>query len=137
MGSNLFNLKNDKSGDILYKINKMKSDMGSFKNKFSSLEKISHNLPMVQMLKDFVFLNQSLVFSTYGLTIRNPGNFFTVESIHSSDKPNDFWDKFLGQWMIVDVEHKFTKKIYSNIVTANKIDVASKIMNLNDSNYIA
>lgn len=137
MASNLFNLKKDKRGDVLLKINKMKEDTGIIKHKFSALETVPENLPMVQMLKDFIFLNQSLVFSTYGLTIRNPGNFFTLESIHSSDKPNDFWDKFLGQWMIVDVEHKFTKHLYSTVVTANKIDVASKIMNVKDSNYIA
>jgi hypothetical protein len=137
MCSGLFNLESDKKGQILIKNNKVKQDTGMIKNYYSAIKDVPKTLPLMQMLKDFVFLNQALVFQTYGLTIRAPGNFITVESIHSSSEDNDFWDKFLGQWLIVEVQHSFTPSVYSNIVTVNKVDSASLVYPIEDSKYIA
>lgn len=137
MVSGLINLQNGKNGQILLKNNKLKSETASIKNNYSAVSDIPKNIPSLQMLKDFVFLNQALVFETYGLTFRRPGNFMTVESIHSSDQPNDFFDKFLGQWLIVEVEHKFTKNLYSTVVTSNKVDAYDKVFDIEDSKYIA
>jgi hypothetical protein len=114
----------------------MKQSSAIIKNYYSPLSEIPATLPLIQMLKDFIFLNQALVFQTYGLTSRTPGNFVTVESIHSSSEPNDFWDKFLGQWLIVEVQHSFTKAQYTNIVTANKVDATFKVYPNTDNNYI-
>lgn len=136
MVSGLYNLK-DKKGQILLKVNKIKQQNSSLKNVFSAVKEIPKNLPQIQMLKDFVFLNQALVFQTYGLTFRAPGNFFTLESMVSDEKDNDFWDKFLGQWMMVEVEHKFSKDLYSNVIVANKVDSHSQIFNIEDKNYNA
>jgi hypothetical protein len=137
MCSGLFNLEQDKKGQILIKNNKVKQDTGMIKNYYSAVNYGPKTLPLMQMLKDFVFLNQALVFQTYGLTLRSPGNFVTVESIHSSAENNDFWDKFLGQWLIVEVQHIFTPTVYSNIVTVNKVDSASEVYPIEDNKYIA
>jgi hypothetical protein len=137
MCSGLFNLERDKKGQILIKNNKIKQNTAMIKNFYSAIKDVPKTLPLTQMLKDFLFLNQALVFQTYGLTLRSPGNFITVESIHSSSEENDFWDKFLGQWMIVEVQHNFTPSVYSNIVTVNKVDSASLVYQIEDSKYIA
>jgi hypothetical protein len=135
MFSGLYSLQND--GQLLIKNNKMKQSSAIIKNYYSSISEGPSTIPLIQMLKDFIFLNQALVFQTYGLTSRTPGNFVTVESIHSSSEPNDFWDKFLGQWLIVEVQHSFTKAQYNNIVTANKVDATFKVYPNTDNNYIA
>lgn len=136
MVSGLHNL-NSNNGQVLLKINKIKQQNSALKNVFSAVKEIPKNLPQIQMLKDFVFLNQALVFQTYGLTFRAPGNFFTLESVHSDEYQNDFWDKFLGQWMMVEVEHKFSKELYSNVIVANKVDSYSKIFEIKDEKYDA
>jgi hypothetical protein len=137
MCSGLFNLQKDKKGQLLIKNNKVKQDSGIIKNYHTALTNVPSNLPCIQMLKDFIFLNQTLVFQTYGLTLRTPGNFITLESIHSTSETNDFWDKFLGQWLITEVQHNFTQKSYTNVVSVNKVDSHNKVYPINDSKYIA
>jgi hypothetical protein len=133
MTSKLYNLQKSKKGQLLIKNNKIKQDNGMIKNYFTATKDVPSSLPLMQMLKDFIFLNQSLVFQTYGLTHRTPGKFVTVESVHSSSTPNDFWDKFLGQWLITEVQHTFTKNLYSNVVTASKVDAGFEVYPIQDS----
>jgi hypothetical protein len=130
-------LHNSERGQVLLKMNKIKQESGMIKNLNTPLSFGPKNIPLIQMLKDFVFLNQALIFETQGLTFRRPGIFFTLESVHSGPEQNDFWDKFLGQWMIVEIEHKFTQVAYTNLVTANKVNAFSKIYEEKDSEYTA
>jgi hypothetical protein len=99
-------------------------------NGSSVYDGISHN----QMLLDSVFLNQSVSFQTFGLTLRSPGKFIFIDRIDSGDS-NPFDDRFLGQWFLTDVSHMFTQETYITEVIAVKIDSFNKIWNKKDQNF--
>jgi hypothetical protein len=136
MGENLYSFKNN-NGQILAKINKFKKNTLSINNRFSALSQTPKNIPQINMLKDFVFLNQSLTFLTYGLTVRTPGKFVSIESINSNELKNAFWDRFLGQWLIINVKHIFRKELYTNQVTTVKIDSFNPVWEIEDSDWVA
>jgi len=119
---------------ILTNINKTKSSGLMINNKFSADPYIDENVPSIQMIRDFLFLNQTLSFQQKGLTCRTPGKFIFVDSINSGDL-NPFNDRFLGQWLITSVTHLFTKNDYKTEVVANKIDTFSKLWDIEDKNY--
>lgn len=82
--------------------------------------------PRVGMLKDILFLNESVFFKAPGLTIRAPGRFIWIDRITSSGETNPFDDRFLGQWMITNVKHFFGSNTYECDVVATKIDSYTK-----------
>lgn len=121
----------EKSKQVLLNINPTKQTGLITKNVFISKNFFPKDLSVVRMMKDFLFLNQCLHFTSNGLTLRTPGKVLYVDRDHSFS--NDFDDKFLGQWMITNISHNFTKNSYTNNVVANKIDAFSKLFDEKDS----
>ena len=80
------------------------------------------DISYVSMAREFLFLNQALNFTAYGLTLRTPGKFIFIDRAVSTLERNPFDDRFLGQWMMIKVIHMFTKDKYVNDVFATKID---------------
>lgn len=115
----------NRDGQILMNINKTKAAGLMTNNNFIARSFFPSDISSLKMLKDFVFLNETLYFSTMGLTLRTPGKFLFVDREFSSNK-NPFDDRFLGQWMIVKCIHLFTKTSYTTDVVATKIDSFSK-----------
>ena len=70
-----------------------------------------------------LFLNQALEFTSKGLTIRTPGKFIIIDRKNSqSEKNNDFEDKFVGQWLLSQVTHTFSKDTYLTNTISVKIN---------------
>lgn len=132
----LFNFTGGSSGkpQLLLNINKTKSKGVSIVNRLSVQDHGPSNLSQIQMIKDSIFLNQSLYFQSEGLTFRTPGKFIFVDRKDSNDF-NVFDDKFLGQWFITKVTHFFTQEQYLTDVVATKIDSFNKCWEEQDSNY--
>ena len=103
------------------------------KNMFSPKPFIPTNFPKVQMMKDALYLNESVCFITNGLTIRSPGRFIFIDYSNSNDI-NPFDDRFLGQWLMTKVVHLFTQDNYITEVVANKIDTFSRLWPNEDKN---
>jgi hypothetical protein len=123
--SGLFNLSNNSNGQIIMNINQTKQNGLMNRNYFTPQSFFMKDMPLMQMIKDMVFLSGGLYFQTLGLTIRTPGKFVFIDRLVSSK--NSFDDKFLGQWLITKVTHFFTKAQYMNDIVATKIDAYSKI----------
>jgi hypothetical protein len=121
---------------IVLNANKTKTEGQMSKNKLAlNGPYSSHSSPLMQMLLDSVFLNQSLSFQSPGLTIRTPGKFIAIEKVGSFYEKNAFDDRFLGQWMMTNVSHLFTQGEYVTQVVANKIDMFSEHSPTKDDNY--
>jgi hypothetical protein len=118
---------------LLTNINKTKANGVMISNKYLADPYVNENISSIYMMRDFIFLNQTLSFQQKGLTFRTPGKFVFVDSIISGDN-NPFDDRFLGQWLITSVTHLFTKNEYVTEVVANKIDTHSKIWDIEDKN---
>lgn len=70
-----------------------------------------------------LFLNQALEFTSKGLTIRTPGKFIIIDrKDRQSEKNNDFEDKFVGQWLLSQVTHTFSKDTYLTNTISVKIN---------------
>jgi len=110
---------NSGKGQVWMNINKTKTKGISVEN--THLTQGPSILNSVRMMKDILFLNQSLYFQNEGLTLRSPGNFIFVDKLDSSDK-NVFTDKFLGQWFITKVTHYFDQVMYVTDVYSTKFD---------------
>lgn len=123
--SGLFNMSNNSNGQIIMNINPTKQNGVMNKNCFTPQSFFLKDMPLMQMIKDMVFLSGGLYFQTLGLTVRSPGKFVFIDRLVSGK--NSFDDKFLGQWLITKVTHFFTKAQYMNDVVATKIDAYSKI----------
>jgi hypothetical protein len=80
----------------------------------------------INMMKDFLFLNQLLCFTAPGLVFRQPGKVLFVDKANSTDETNPFDDRFLGQWIMTRVTHVFTQDNYKTDVVASKIDAFEK-----------
>jgi hypothetical protein len=91
--------------------------------------------PRIGMIKDILFLNESVFFKAPGLTIRAPGRFIWIDRITSSAETNPFDDRFLGQWMITNIKHFFGKDTYECDIVATKLDSFSKYGDDNTSMY--
>ena len=111
----------------LLNINNTKAKGVQIDNTFTPHEYYPSNYNSVKMLRDSVFLNESIHFNVPGLTIRTPGKFIFIDSLASDGNPNVFHDRFYGQWLITKVNHHFSKKNYTTEVFAVKTDSSSKI----------
>lgn len=132
----LYNFTGGSKGrpQLLLNVNKTKSSGLSIVNRLSVQDHGPSNLSQIQMIKDSIFLNQSLYFQTEGLTFRTPGKFVFVDRTDSNEF-NAFDDKFLGQWFVTKVTHFFTPEQYLTDVVATKIDSYNKYWEEEDSNY--
>ena len=133
----LFNFSpSNPNGQIQMNINKTKQTGVMNRNYFTPQNFFLKDFPLMNMIKDLVFLSSAIYFQVAGLTIRSPGKFVYIDRLGSGDK-NGFDDRFLGQWLITKVTHYFTKNSYLNDVVATKIDSFSKIFPdpKNDTSY--
>jgi len=121
------------SSHVLLNLNQTKNTGIMLNNMFSPKSFIPTNFPKIQMMKDALYLNESLCFVTNGLTIRSPGRFIFIDHVNSNEA-NPFDDRFLGQWMITKVVHLFTQDNYVTEVVANKIDAFSRLWPNEDKN---
>jgi hypothetical protein len=128
----LYSLK-QASSHVLLNLNQTKNTGIMLKNMFSPKPFIPTNFPKVQMMKDALYLNESVCFITNGLTIRSPGRFIFIDYSNSNES-NPFDDRFLGQWMMTKVVHLFTQDNYVTEVVANKIDTFSRLWPNEDKN---
>jgi len=125
----LYSFKNNKrqKPQVLLNFNKVKQkgimtkNHTSFNGKFAPFD-----APLLDMMFNAVFLNQTLCFTAIGLTLRTPGKFIFIDKVSSSTN-NPFDDRFLGQWLITKVVHRFENTAYLTDVTAVKIDAFAKI----------
>ena len=116
----------DNSNQLLLNINKTKSKGLMVNNCFIPRAFFPKNMSYVHMAKKFLLLNQAIKFSTLGLTLRSPGKFIFIDKDTSTGEKNPFDDKALGQWIITNISHIFTKDTYVNEVIATKIDSYNK-----------
>jgi hypothetical protein len=116
----------DNSNQLLLNINKTKSKGLMVNNSFVPRAYFPENMSYVHMAKKFLLLNQAIKFSTLGLTLRSPGKFVFIDKDTSTGEKNPFDDKALGQWLIINISHIFTKDTYVNEVIATKIDSYNK-----------
>jgi len=119
-------------GQILMNINQTKQTGLMTTPYFESQTFFPKNKTALKMMKEVLFLNQSLYFQSPGLTFRTPGKFIFVDRITSSEN-NPFDDRFLGQWLIVKTMHVFTKDNYVNDIVATKVDAFKKMFPVLDS----
>lgn len=132
-----FSKENTNSGNahILLTLNQTKTKGMMIRNTFVPQVFYDKNITRKRMLRDATVYNQALNYRAQGLTLRAPGKFIAINRVGSDGKINPFDDRFLGQWLMVDVEHVFTKSSYHNNVVAVKIDTFSKLWsNTEDKN---
>jgi hypothetical protein len=124
---NLYSFKNGKDAQVILSLNQTKLSNQMIENQRSTSGKhIPETEPLMKMILDFVFLNQSITFETLGLSFRSPGKFIHIDRIGTSES-NPFDDRFIGPWMIVKNTHAFKQDTYMNQVNAVKVDSFSKI----------
>lgn len=131
----LFSFNSHGNPHVLMNINRTKKDAIMLKNHFEPLQFFPKFLPQINMIRDLLFLNESICFTTRGLTIRAPGRFLFIDKVTSNGDPDPHDDRFLGQWLVTKVNHLFQKQNYSTQVVATKIDAFNKIWNVKDSKY--
>lgn len=132
MGLYSFTKNKNLGPHILLNLNKTKKQGIMLNNMFSPKTFVPTNLAKLVMMKDALFLNETLSFVANGLTIRSPGRFLFVDKVNSNES-NPFDDRFLGQWMITKVVHVFTQDKYVTEVLSSKIDTFSKLWSIEDT----
>jgi hypothetical protein len=110
---------------LLLNVNKTKQTGLMLNNKFVPRSIYPKGMSSIKMAKNFFYLNQTIYFQIYGLPIRTPGKFIFIDRETSNGEKNPFDDKALGQWMMTNVIHSFSKDFYVNEVIAQKVDVFS------------
>jgi len=134
----LYNFKDspDKSQDkILMNINKTKASGAATRNVFLPQRFYLKDHTGLNMLKDLIFLGESIAFQVPGLTFRAPGKIIYIDRPSAGGDQNPFDDRFLGQWIITKITHFFTKGGYINDIVASKIDAFSAIYGKTDNAY--
>lgn len=66
-----------------------------------------------QLFKNLIFLNNAVSLNVKGDTHRRTGRFFSLDR-KDPYFPNEFDDKILGQYFIVNVKHVISKETYKN-----------------------
>ncbi len=117
--------------DPLFTLNKIKNDAFAINNVYSladtAIGRLAHGRN--QTLKAALLLNQCIVFRTKGMTFRKSGVFIGIDR-EAGATQNEFDNKLLGQWFVINVKHIFVGEAYVNEITAVKIH-ASSPLNIN------
>lgn len=116
----------NKSKQLLLNLNKTKTSGLMITPSLETQTFFNKDKNKIHMIKDFLFLNQSVFFRTQGLTFRTPGKFIFLDRASSTAEINPFDDRFLGQWIMTKVTHLFSKTNYITEVVATKIDAFTK-----------
>jgi len=72
------------------------------------------------MLMSNLYLNQCIVFTVQGMTHRTSNNFIGIDRIFGETE-NDFDNRLLGQWYVINCKHIFIEDRYMNELTCVKI----------------
>lgn len=126
---------NSSNSHILLNLNLTKTKGIQLKNNFVAQRFYPKNLSQIKMMKDALFLNEAISFEVQGLTFRTPGKFIYIDRLASTGDTNPFDDRFLGQWLIIKVNHVFTQSSYMTEIVAVKVDTFSKLWELEESKY--
>jgi hypothetical protein len=129
------NNQNSNNAHILLNLNQTKTKGIMLNNVLKVSTFHPPNYTGNKMLKDALFLNESVSFDVNGLTIRTPGKFIFIDRQSSSALLNPFDDRFLGQWLVTKVNHIFTKTSYKNEIVAVKVDTFSKLWTQTENKY--
>lgn len=106
---------------IAHNITKGKRDRSVMNNLFtlSNDEKLRLIKGRNQLYKNLIFLNNACNITIKGNTHRRTGRFFSIDR---RDKyfENDYDNKVLGQYFIVNVKHRFSGETYTNEILGVK-----------------
>jgi hypothetical protein len=113
-----------KDSGVLIGINK---DKINGINTIPQHEVVQSNAVNVYARNDMIYynllLNQAIEFTSKGLTIRTPGKFIIIDRKNrTSEKNNDFEDKFVGQWLLSQVTHTFSQDTYLTNTVSVKVN---------------
>lgn len=75
---------------------------------------------ITQLLYTGLFQNACVCFTTFGLTIRQPGKFIAIDKLNKA-KQSDYNNKLFGQWLVIKVVHGFEAGAYMNAIYAVKV----------------
>ena len=131
----LYSFRHGKGAHALLNLNKTKTSGIALTNNFLPQKFYPKNYSQVKMIKDALFLNEAICFQVQGLTIRTPGKFIHINRIASNGERNPFDDRFLGQWLIIKVNHVFTQKTYLTEIVAVKVDTFAKLWDATEQIY--
>ena len=114
------------SGKVLLNITKSKTEGIMTKNVLVPQTFFPSDYSFINNFLDYILSNQTIYFEANGLTLRTPGKFIYIDRPLVTQDKNSFDDRFLGQWLMTKVTHKFTKSSYTNEVYAVKPDIFNK-----------
>lgn len=117
--------------DPLFTLNKIKNDALTVSNVYSLGHSANSRLAdsRNEVLKAALLLNQCIVFRVKGMSFRTAGRFIGIDREIGATQ-NEFDNKLLGQWLIINVKHILVDEAYINEITAVKIH-ASAPLNIN------
>lgn len=115
-------LKHNNTPDVLLTLNKNKIEARVTDPVYSFGKTATDRLANGQntMLMSSLFLNQCIVFSVQGMTHRTSNRFIGIDRIFGETE-NDFDNKLLGQWYVINCKHIFIEDRYVNELTCVKI----------------
>lgn len=115
-------MKHTITPDVLLTLNKDKVEGRVVDPVFSFGKTTTDRLANGQntMLMSSLFLNQCIVFTVQGMTHRTANRFIGIDRIFGETE-NDFDNRLLGQWYVLNCKHIFIEDRYMNEMTCVKI----------------
>lgn len=117
--------------DPLFTLNKFKNDAVVVHNIYSLASTATDRLAdgRNEILKAALLLNQCIVFRAKGMSFRTAGRFIGIDREVGATQ-NEYDNKLLGQWFVINVKHILVDEVYVNEITAVKVH-ASAPLNIN------
>jgi hypothetical protein len=116
--------------DNLFRVNRSNISNIFSTSYFSKQQRLSQGRN--KFLTSSIFLNNSITFRVKGATYRQSGRFISIDR-NDAIPDNDFNNKFLGIYMIVDVKHVFSQNIYYNDLICVKTYLYKDIGNVTNA----
>jgi len=115
-------LKHTIKPDVLLTLNKNKVEANIVDPVYSFGYTATDRLAAGQntMLMSSLFLNQCIVFTVRGMTYRTSNKFIGIDRFYG-ETDNDFDNRLLGQWYVINCKHMFIDNRYVNQLTCVKI----------------
>ena len=114
--------------DPLFTLNKLKNDAVEVENVYSlgrtSVERLADSRN--EIIKSALLLNQCIIFRVKGMTFRAPCRFIGIDREIGATQ-NEFDNKLLGQWFVINVKHILVDEAYVNEITAVKVHSSSPL----------
>jgi hypothetical protein len=115
-------LKHSIKPDVLLTLNKTKTEAIAidpvYSHGITSTDRLASGKNT--QLMSSLFLNQCVVFTVKGMTYRTSNRFIGIDRLFN-DTTNDFDNRLLGQWYILNCKHIFIEDRYVNELTCVKI----------------